>query len=397
VTILTRYLIRAHAGPFAFAFCALTGLLFLTAIAQRFQELAGKAVGPAVILELMVLSLPHVITLTVPMAAFAATLYVFADLARSRELQGMAAAGMHPGRAITPLAVTGLVLSLLMVSFNDRVLPGANARFQDRLEDVARMSPALRLQPGVMNAVQGDDGVLRYILVRSLAREGDAMRGFISIDLSEPNRPQFLSSEHASMALRGNGRDVLLRLRDGHIASPFVDSPGSFRASRFQSAVINLRGLTAGLERGERVGQRAERELSMGTLRARIREMRTAAGSLGPGGSVGVSPADPPAYLVVGRYRGEIHRRYATAFACVVFVLLAALLGTRFAHGGMGAVIGLSVLVLAFFRVGIIWGDRLSDAGTVGPVVGNWGTVGVLLLAAMLLLRGVGDVAPGLP
>ena len=37
--IITKYLIRAHAGPFLFAFSALTGLLFLNAFAVRMADL----------------------------------------------------------------------------------------------------------------------------------------------------------------------------------------------------------------------------------------------------------------------------------------------------------------------------------------------------------------------
>ena len=40
--ILTRYMIRAHLGPFLFALTAITGLLFLNAVAQRLEDLTGK-------------------------------------------------------------------------------------------------------------------------------------------------------------------------------------------------------------------------------------------------------------------------------------------------------------------------------------------------------------------
>jgi lipopolysaccharide export LptBFGC system permease protein LptF len=72
-----------------------------------------------------------------------------------------------------------------------------------------------------------------------------------------------------------------------------------------------------------------------------------------------------------------------------VLVLLAAPLGIRFAHGGIGAVIALSVAVLFFFRVGIIWGDRLAGAGRIEPAVGSWATVVLLLLVAVPLLYSV--------
>ena len=371
MTTLTRHLIRAHAGPFAFAFSAVTGLLFLTALAQRFQELAGKGAGPAVILELMLLSLPHVVTLSVPMALFAAILYVFADLSENSELVAMAAGGVHPGRLIAPLIVAGIALSLLMVGFNDRVLSWANARFQDRIEDVARKSPTLRLQAGTMTPLRTADGSLRFVWARSVDANTNTLRGVTVADLSRPDRPGFVTAESASVAPLPNGRDMVLQLTNGQLATFFLDRPGTLQWIQFQSFLVNLRGLAARVERGERSGERAERELSFSALRARIRESP---------GAVRVSAS------------AELHRRYATAFSCLVFVLLAAPLGIRFAHAGIGAVIALSVVVLFFFRLGIIWGDRLAHAGRIDPILGSWASVGVLLLIAMPLLRDVGGL-----
>ena len=42
MSILIRYLIRTHVGPFLFSFSLITGLLFLNTIAQRLDQLMGK-------------------------------------------------------------------------------------------------------------------------------------------------------------------------------------------------------------------------------------------------------------------------------------------------------------------------------------------------------------------
>ena len=55
--VLTRYLIRAHLGPFLFALSAITGLLFINAVAQRVDSLVGKGLPWQVIVEL---SLIHI-------------------------------------------------------------------------------------------------------------------------------------------------------------------------------------------------------------------------------------------------------------------------------------------------------------------------------------------------
>jgi lipopolysaccharide export LptBFGC system permease protein LptF len=204
--------------------------------------------------------------------------------------------------------------------------------------------------------------------VDSIDRARSELRGVTVVDMSTPNRPVYVTAEHGTVSMRPNGRDLLVELADGQLTLTRPDRPENFHTIAFEHHVSSLRDLVAGFSENAAGVVRAERELSIATLRQRIRE------------------ASPESALDVARYRGELHRRYATAFACLVFVLLAAPLGRRVAAGGIGAVINLSIAVIFFFRVGIIVGDRLVDAGRVHPILGSWGTVGVLLLVALPLL-----------
>src|SRR5690606_21721949 len=101
--ILTRYLLRSHAGPFMFALITLTAILFVNTIARRFEDLAGKGLPVTVILEVFMLSLPHILALTLPMAVLVAVLYAFAQLAADNEITALKAGGVNLIRMIMPL------------------------------------------------------------------------------------------------------------------------------------------------------------------------------------------------------------------------------------------------------------------------------------------------------
>lgn len=377
MSTLTRYLIRLHVAPFLFALSAVTSLLFLTAMAERFGALAGKGLGLGVVGKLMLLSLPSVVTLAVPMALFVASLYVFADLVQHNECSALMAGGVHPGRLIAPLAVLGLGMSLVMLRFNDRVLPDANARYFDLLEAIGRKSPTLALQTGTLNEVRTADGSRYYLLVRSVAPDGNLLRGVVLIDLSNPLHPNRTTARSATVAQTPDGRDLVLEFRDGTGFRPSLERPGAFTTFQFREALVPLRGMAASVVKGARAGPRSDRELSISALHTRVRAARS-------------QPQGALSRAVIISGRREIYRRYATAFACVVFLLLGPPLAMRFAEGGIGMVIALSVFVTFFFRVGIIWGDRLADSGRVDPLVGSWGTTGILLIAAILLLSRFG-------
>jgi lipopolysaccharide export system permease protein len=77
MNLFTRYLLRAHIGPFFFAFVALTGVILINTLAKEMAGLAGKGLPVSVVLEFFILSLPANIALTMPMAVLVAVLYTF--------------------------------------------------------------------------------------------------------------------------------------------------------------------------------------------------------------------------------------------------------------------------------------------------------------------------------
>ena len=81
----------------------------------------------------------------------------------------------------------------------------------------------------------------------------------------------------------------------------------------------------------------------------------------------------------------EIYKKCALAVACVVFALLGVPIGIRFARGGVGLVIGVSLIVFTIYYVGLIGGEELGNRGTVSPFVAMW--------SANILFASVGLVA----
>lgn len=91
----------------------------------------------------------------------------------------------------------------------------------------------------------------------------------------------------------------------------------------------------------------------------------------------------------INRYEVEIHKKFALAAACFIFVLLGAPIALRFPRGGVGLTIGVSIAVFGLYYVGLIAGESLARRGHVPPVVSMWianavfGTLALILLARM--------------
>jgi lipopolysaccharide export system permease protein len=83
-------------------------------------------------------------------------------------------------------------------------------------------------------------------------------------------------------------------------------------------------------------------------------------------------------------YQVEIQKKYALAAACLVFALLGVPVAIRFARGGIGLVIAMSLAVFTIYYVGLIGGEELGNRQTISPFLAMW--------AANLLFTGVGLV-----
>jgi hypothetical protein len=90
------------------------------------------------------------------------------------------------------------------------------------------------------------------------------------------------------------------------------------------------------------------------------------------------------------RYEIEIHKKFSLAAACLIFVLLGAPIAVRFPRGGVGLVIGVSLVVFALYYVGLIGGESLANEGIVPPFWAMWGTNVILTVVGIVLLARMG-------
>ncbi|MEX0691171.1 MAG: LptF/LptG family permease [Gemmatimonadales bacterium] len=67
------------------------------------------------------------------------------------------------------------------------------------------------------------------------------------------------------------------------------------------------------------------------------------------------------ARLRAASYAVEIHKKYALAAACFVFVLIGVPVALRFPRGGVGLVIGGSFVIFAIYYIGLIGGESMAD------------------------------------
>ena len=437
MNIFTRYLIRAHVGPFLFAFFALTGVILINTLARRLADLAGKGLPLRVVLDFFVLALPATLALTFPMAVLVSVLYTFSTMSAENEITALKASGVDLRRLLAPLLVAAGMITGGMIWFNDRVLPEANYRWSQLLVDITRKTPTFLLQEQTLNRVAPQSGGQVFYLRAARIEPGTNRMWDVQLfDVSSMSTLRSVFADSGRAAFAANGTDMVLQLYDGHTREVDAQDPSTFRRVYFDKQIFGVPDVVNQLQRSDRPdGWRGDREMTVGMLRAQIdtlerqrrsefTTLREAAladldFALAGGRRAAVDDTTPGAVadlpsthatLVshtrrtadllantrrqvaqveesIRNYDVEIQKKYSIAVASLVFVIVGAPLALRFGGGGIGMVIGTSMAVFSLYYVGLIGGESLAGRGIVTPVFAMW------VMNALMTVLGVFGLA----
>jgi lipopolysaccharide export system permease protein len=441
---LSRHLVRAMFGPFLFALSALTGILFLSAVAEQMDNLSGKGLGWEVITEFLLLTLPHTLALTFPMAILVAVLHAFSEMASANEITAMKAGGISPRNILRPLLGVGVAAAAVVFVFNDRILPEANHRLKNLLLDINRKSPTFVLKEQAVNRLEAvDDGRVFHLIAAEIDNQRNALKDIRVVDQNDPMHQTITWADSAVLGFSSDRTDLFMTMFDGVSIRTTEQEPGAFERTNFEQQRIRFDGIDRGFDRAS-ASTRGEREMTFGQLadnarrqderlvesRADILDLQVAAVRAALGHEVadsaltrGVSATEnalafatsqvamsnydrltsevrqrtnnlansqPGMVLNARKYRVELHKKIALAFACIVFVILGAPLAIRWPNGGLGLVIAASTAIFSIYWVGLIGGEKLADRGFVSPWIAMWLTNAVFLALGVFMYRRMG-------
>jgi len=485
VKILHRYVLKEHLGPLTFALTALTSILLLQYIGKHFGQLVGKGLPTLVIAEFFGLSVPLTVALTLPMAVLVSTLYAFSRLAAENEITALKASGVSLGSVLTPVLFAALGVTLVMIGFNDQILPRSNHRLSILQRDIAQTKPTFGLREQVINEVIPGKFYLR---AGHLDEATNLMREVTIYDMGDPTRRRTVYADSGNMSMTRSMSDLELTLYNGNTQDVPSASPEELQRTYFDVDVIRIRNVGNQFQKTTTDAYKSDREMTVCEMQAaqdrarqeheatrkefltkrrlsvqaktklspevlgartsapwdiglgrvyctltslfsvpeakaqgvasststRIRPSIPAAAATPRPDSPGGEPAptttgitDPLSSTMlealrlrltetsrsVNAYAVEIHKKFALAVACFVFVLLGAPIALRFPRGGVGLTIGVSLLVFALYYVCLIAGESLGKRGLIAPVVAMWGANVLFALVAVWLLSKIGREA----
>lgn len=255
--ILSRYILREHAGPLVFALTALTSLLLLQYVARQLDKLVGKGLPWRVIGEFLLLSLPFTVAMTLPMAVLVATLHAFGRLAAEHEVTAFKASGVRVRTLMAPVLGASLVLSGVMLYFNDQVLPRANHRLSILLTDIVSVRPTVGLRPQVLTKVTETF----YLKAGWLDDASNRMKDVEIFDVTNSAQRKSVYADSGTFTLSPDSVDLQLVLYDGETLEFPQGDARKLQRTMFRQQVLKVQNMSRGFSATGAQGQfKGERE-----------------------------------------------------------------------------------------------------------------------------------------
>ena len=422
MTDLSKYVLREHLGPFFFALALILFILLTDVVLQMMDQVLSKGLHWTVAARLLLYNLAWIVALAVPMAVLVAVIMAFGRLAADCEIMAAKACGIGFFRILRPALITAIFLDVLMILFNDLVLPDFNHRARNIYSNLRRQKAALVLKEKEGVFIH-DLGKGQYsLLVQEVDEQRNRLLDITIYDASQPGPPLTLHAPAGSLRVFNNGEYIQITLLDGEFHRVDASHPERFTRGAFARQVIHIKDPRRALS-DYRSSWRSDREMNVAAMRAKVRghhEKRQRLEALMDSSvshfinrlnAVGVdehqeqpkiyrrqtaSPtADFDSLLTIevealkkklanqqhqverhiediDRYSVEIHKKFSIPSACIVFVLLGAPLGARVRRSGAAVSVAVSLGFFWIYWMFLIGGEELADRGFILPAVAMW-------------------------
>ncbi|MEL7151025.1 MAG: LPS export ABC transporter permease LptF [Pseudomonadota bacterium] len=239
-----RYLLSQLLMLFGFFALVLVLVYWVNRAVVLFDQLIANGQSAAVFLEFTALTLPNVIRIVLPVAAFAGTIYATNRLMAESELVVVQATGFSPWRLIRPVMVFGVFIFLISSILAHVLVPISSARLADRSAEIAENMTARLLAEG--RFLHPADGVTFYI--REITPLGALSNIFLSDSREEGRRITYTARE--ALLVRGENAPSLVMI-DG-MAQSYNETSRRLSVTRFDDFAFDLDGLIDGVVRNKR-------------------------------------------------------------------------------------------------------------------------------------------------
>jgi len=268
--------------------------------------------------------------------------------------------------------------------------------------------PATAIKSGVFNEAKD-------VTIYVRERIDDELYGILIYNREASNFPATINAAHGTIELFDGGNGMKATLYNGQMQERDDKNKDIFNIRTFKKLVMNMPDLGYRMKNVES-DYRGDRELNVEAMeeiiaghKGKIQKVNTQIDSI----STVISELENQETLnekenqqlnrlqnsrrikneklgnyekKIRIYEVEIHKKYALAFACLIFVLIGAPVGMMTKSNGVGMAFTVSSFVFMIYYGALTGGEELADKGLVAPWLSMWisniilGLIGIYLI-----------------
>ena len=213
-------LLKSFIRPFLVTFLIVMFVLLMLFLFKYIDDLIGKGFEWYIILELMLYASATNVAMALPLSVLLSSIMTYGSLGENYELVAIKSAGISLRRAMYPMLIVVVILSVAAFFFSDYMLPKANLKYFSLLYDARQQKSANFFPEGVFsNSFPG-----YTIRVNKKGADGQTLQG-IMIYIKNPtdNTTGVLIAKEGKMYRTPNGEFLVLKLKDG---VRYTEQPG---------------------------------------------------------------------------------------------------------------------------------------------------------------------------
>ena len=350
--IIDRYLLWEFLKPFLFSIFTITVITISSTLFEMMDMIIVKQVPTIKVLKLLIYKLPDVMVQSFGVGVLFSTILSLTQLVKNNEFTAMRMGSIGLHRIMLPFLILAIVISGGTYFINEKVVPWTNHRSENIVRRIILQDGIPTLQAGVFFKGVED----RYLYINEINRDSGELRDIIVYELEKDKKyPRMITAE------RGYFKNKVWHLQEGKIQK-FDKNGKVIYQSGFQNFEINVNQKLDNFY-GE---QKTTSEMSRKELKKDIKTFKKSG-------------------LEVNSLVVDYHRKLATPFASLIFVLIGAPLSIKSDKGRVFGIVA-SIITILLYYIFMSFCRSLGGNGLLNPLLAAWlpnivfAVVGVVLL-----------------
>lgn len=357
IRALDRFILGELRGPFFFGLVAFTIILVAGGLLFQMADLIiQQGVSVGIVIRLFIYYMPRLVVFTIPMSCLLAALLGFGKLSSNSELVALKSAGLSFQRIVRPVVVAAFFISILAFFVNETLVPMSERAAANvmKYEVLHRSAPVFKSKIFLKEESEGK--IKRAIYIDRLDNRTKDMDDVTVEEFEEGHLARVIFAprgkwiegswwleDGAVYEIKNDTKEVSLLYKFNREALYLNLGPDDISDAPSKPEEMTIPELLHAVEVKERMGESA------------------------------------------GKFWMALHLRIAVPWACLIFGMLGAALGSRPQRSSSGVGLGFSVIIIFVYYVIMSFSKALGESGALPPIIASWVANFVFLAISLVL------------